>query len=109
MTKISIGSVFTDNLTDCHSDENGKKDAARGGRAGAPPIPATRKRPSSIRSIGFETLIRQRTRSLGLGVEVRVDFAPGAAFPKHSHPGGEIAYVLSGSIAYELNGKTERP
>lgn len=41
-------------------------------------------------------------------IQVRVDFAPGASFPKHSHPGVEIAYVLSGSIEYELQGKTIR-
>lgn len=41
-------------------------------------------------------------------IQVRVDFAPGAAFPKHSHPGVEIAYVLSGTVEYELEGKTLR-
>lgn len=41
-------------------------------------------------------------------IQVRVDFAAGASFPKHSHPGAEIAYVLSGVIEYELNGKTVR-
>jgi len=35
-----------------------------------------------------------------------VDFGPHAAFPKHSHPGVEIAYVLEGTMEYELNGKT---
>ena len=30
-------------------------------------------------------------------VQVRVEFAPGVAFPKHSHPGEEVAYVLSGT------------
>lgn len=41
-------------------------------------------------------------------IQVRVDFAPGASFPKHSHPGVEIAYVLEGTIEYEMNGKTFR-
>ncbi|QGZ38244.1 quercetin dioxygenase-like cupin family protein [Pseudoduganella flava] len=41
-------------------------------------------------------------------IQVRVEFAPGASFPKHSHPGVEIAYVLSGTIEYELEGKTVR-
>ena len=27
-------------------------------------------------------------------IQVRVDFAPGAAFGRHSHPGVEVAYVL---------------
>jgi quercetin dioxygenase-like cupin family protein len=35
-------------------------------------------------------------------VQVRVDLAPGVAFPSHSHPGEEIAYVLSGSLEYQL-------
>jgi quercetin dioxygenase-like cupin family protein len=38
-------------------------------------------------------------------IQVRVDFAPGAAFGKHSHPGEEIAYVLEGTLEYELEGK----
>jgi quercetin dioxygenase-like cupin family protein len=38
-------------------------------------------------------------------IQTRVDFAPGAAFPKHSHPGVEVAYVLEGSLEYELDGQ----
>ena len=38
-------------------------------------------------------------------VQVRVDFAPGAAFPRHRHPGEEIIYVLEGSLEYEVEGK----
>ena len=38
-------------------------------------------------------------------IQTRVDFAPGAAFPKHSHPGVEVAYVLAGSLEYQLDGK----
>lgn len=38
-------------------------------------------------------------------IQVRVDFAPGASFPKHSHPGVEIAYVLIGTIKYEMDNK----
>jgi quercetin dioxygenase-like cupin family protein len=41
-------------------------------------------------------------------IQVRVDFAQGASFPSHSHPGVEIAYVLSGVIEYQMNGKTFR-
>ena len=39
-------------------------------------------------------------------VQVRVDFAPGTAFGRHTHPGEEIAYVLEGTLEYELEGKT---
>lgn len=38
-------------------------------------------------------------------VQVRVDFAPGVAFPPHSHPGEEIAYVIEGQMEYQLEGK----
>jgi quercetin dioxygenase-like cupin family protein len=38
-------------------------------------------------------------------VQVRVDFAPGAAFPRHSHPGEEIIYVLGGLLEYRVDGK----
>lgn len=38
-------------------------------------------------------------------VQVRVDFAPGVSFPRHSHPGEEIAYVLEGSLEYQFDGK----
>ena len=38
-------------------------------------------------------------------IQVRVDFAPGAAFGKHTHPGEEIIYVLEGSLEYEVEGK----
>ncbi len=35
-------------------------------------------------------------------VQVRIDFAPGASAPKHSHPGEELAYVLEGTMEYQL-------
>src|SRR5215204_1703994 len=38
-------------------------------------------------------------------VQVRVDFAPGVAFPPHSHPGEEIAYVIEGLLEYQVEGK----
>jgi quercetin dioxygenase-like cupin family protein len=38
-------------------------------------------------------------------IQSRVDFAPGAAFPRHRHPGEEIIYVIEGSIEYEVEGK----
>jgi quercetin dioxygenase-like cupin family protein len=37
--------------------------------------------------------------------QARVDFAPGASFPRHTHPGEEIIYVLVGTLEYEVNGK----
>jgi quercetin dioxygenase-like cupin family protein len=38
-------------------------------------------------------------------VQVRIDFDPGAAFGRHSHPGEEIIYVIEGSFEYEVEGK----
>jgi quercetin dioxygenase-like cupin family protein len=38
-------------------------------------------------------------------IQVRVDFSEGVAFPSHSHPGEEIAYVLKGSLEYQFEGK----
>lgn len=38
-------------------------------------------------------------------IQVRVDFAQGAAFGFHSHPGEEIAYVLEGTVEYQFEGK----
>ena len=38
-------------------------------------------------------------------VQVRVDFAPGAAFGKHWHPGAEVAFVLEGTLEYQLGDK----
>jgi quercetin dioxygenase-like cupin family protein len=38
-------------------------------------------------------------------IQVRVDLDPGVAFPAHSHPGEEIAYVLEGVWEYEIEGK----
>jgi quercetin dioxygenase-like cupin family protein len=37
--------------------------------------------------------------------QARVDFAPGASFPRHTHPGAEIIYVLAGTLEYEVAGK----
>ena len=36
-------------------------------------------------------------------IMVRVDFAPGVAFARHSHPGAEIAYVLQGTLEYQID------
>jgi quercetin dioxygenase-like cupin family protein len=38
-------------------------------------------------------------------VQVRVDFEPGVAFPRHHHPGEEIVNVLEGSLEYQVEGK----
>lgn len=38
-------------------------------------------------------------------LQARVDFAPGAFFPAHKHPGEEIIYVLEGTLEYQVEGK----
>jgi quercetin dioxygenase-like cupin family protein len=38
-------------------------------------------------------------------VQVRVEFDPGTAFGPHRHPGEEIAYVLEGSLEYQVEGR----
>ncbi len=38
-------------------------------------------------------------------LQARVDFAPGASFPAHRHPGEEIIYVLDGTLEYGVEGQ----
>ncbi|QAY86768.1 cupin domain-containing protein [Pseudomonas arsenicoxydans] len=38
-------------------------------------------------------------------IQVLVDFDPGVTSPKHSHPGVEVAHVISGTFEYQLEGR----
>ena len=38
-------------------------------------------------------------------VQMRIDFAAGTAFGKHTHPGEEIIYVIEGLLEYQVEGK----
>jgi quercetin dioxygenase-like cupin family protein len=38
-------------------------------------------------------------------IQVRVEFDPGYAAPRHTHPGEEIIYVLEGTLEYQIGGK----
>jgi quercetin dioxygenase-like cupin family protein len=38
-------------------------------------------------------------------VQVRAEFAPGAAAGKHTHPGEEVGYILEGTLVLEVAGK----
>ena len=38
-------------------------------------------------------------------IQVLVAFAPGVAFPNHSHPGEELVYVVEGLLEYTLEGR----
>src|SRR4249919_2578447 len=60
------------------------------------------------RPAGTTRVDRQRHDLSVTGREVfqaRVEFAPGASFPRHTHPGEEIIYVLNGTLEYEVAGK----
>ena len=39
-------------------------------------------------------------------IQVRVEIDPGYFFPRHTHPGEEIIYVIEGTWEYEIDGKT---
>jgi quercetin dioxygenase-like cupin family protein len=39
-------------------------------------------------------------------IQVLVEFAPGASFPEHSHPGEELVYVTEGSLEYAIVDRT---
>jgi quercetin dioxygenase-like cupin family protein len=36
--------------------------------------------------------------------QVLVEFAPGVTYPRHSHPGEELVYVVEGVLEYALDG-----
>jgi quercetin dioxygenase-like cupin family protein len=38
-------------------------------------------------------------------VQMRVEFDPGVATPRHTHPGEEIVYVLEGTLEYQIEGQ----
>lgn len=38
-------------------------------------------------------------------IQVRVELAPGVKFPRHSHHGEEIIYVVEGTLEYQIDGK----
>jgi quercetin dioxygenase-like cupin family protein len=39
-------------------------------------------------------------------VQVRVDIPAGTAFPRHSHPGEEVVYMIEGVLEYQLEGRS---
>lgn len=67
---------------------------AGGGAHAAPPGKPSIKRTDVLR--------QDLGNVVGEAVQVRVDFAPGAALGMHIHPGEETAYVLQGSLAYHI-------
>lgn len=76
--------------------------------ASAALLPAAHAQKFDDRGIARTESVRHDYDHKTEAIQVRVDFAHGASFPAHSHPGVEIAYVLSGTLEYEMNGKTIR-
>lgn len=79
--------------------------AAATAQVAAAPLPAPK---FDAKGIARTETVRSEFDAKREAIQVRVDFAHGASFPKHSHPGVEIAYVLSGVIEYEVDGKVVR-
>ena len=70
---------------------------------GAPMLCAAQPRPAG------STRTDLQRHDLGIAgrevLQARVDFAPGASFPAHKHPGEEIIYVLEGTLEYQVESK----
>ena len=65
-------------------------------------------RSASAQAPGFKRVELQRHDLATPGREAvvaRAEFQPGAAAPKHTHPGEEFAYVLEGELVLEVEGK----
>ncbi|MDI7864652.1 cupin domain-containing protein [Rhizobiaceae bacterium n13] len=57
-------------------------------------------------AIGRTDLVQEPISAQGHEVvQVRVDFEAGAVSIKHNHPGEEVAYVLEGTLEYQLEGR----
>ena len=57
---------------------------------------------------GFKRVELQRHDTGTPGHEIvlaRGEFNPGAAAPRHTHPGEEMAYVLEGEVSLEIDGR----
>ena len=73
---------------------------------GAVQQPAPPAAPQPWSGLSRTDLLRDDVGAAGYEViQVRVDFGPGAVAPRHRHPGEEIAYVLSGTLEYRLDGR----
>lgn len=73
-------------------------DAAGGQAAAAPPagIPGVTRR--DLQRHDLSTPGREMIQAV-------VTLAPGATAPRHSHPGEEIIYILTGTLTYEIEGQ----
>lgn len=67
--------------------------------------------PACAQSPGIQRHVLQRSVDAGGEREVilvRVEIAPGAAAGRHSHPGVETGYLLSGDAVMEIDGEAPR-
>ena len=61
---------------------------------------------AQLSDIGRTDLMKEDLSAPGREVvQVRVDFPPGVAAAKHSHPGEELVYVIEGLLEYQLDGR----
>lgn len=102
ITKIAVAAA---SLVALCQPAQAQTTAAAHDHVSAAPLPAPK---FDAKGIARTETVRSEFDSTREAIQVRVDFAAGASFPKHSHPGVEIAYVLNGVIEYELNGKVVR-
>ena len=86
------------------AQEHKSHDSGRVGKAeAAPASPALQGWQTGIQRTD---LLRRDLQAAGHEtIQARVDFEPGVASPKHSHPGEEVAFVLEGTLEYRLEGR----
>ena len=57
-------------------------------------------------AIGLADVLENDLRRPGREViQTRVDFPPGVTAAAHTHPGEEVAYILEGTLEYNLEGR----
>jgi len=69
-------------------------------------LPAAQAHDVSLGDIKRTNLVRNDLSAPGREViQVLVEFGPDVAAARHSHPGEELAYVIEGSLEYQLDGR----
>ena len=69
-------------------------------------LPAVQADEVSLGDIKRTNLLRNDLSTPGRKVvQVLVEFGPGVAAAKHSHPGEELVYVTKGLLEYQLDGR----
>jgi quercetin dioxygenase-like cupin family protein len=69
-------------------------------------LPVAQAQEVSLGDIKRTDLLRNDISAPGREViQVLVEFGPGVAAVRHSHPGEELVYVIEGSLEYQLDGR----